>query len=188
MQKHIELMEGDSLIVYAVSREPPPPITPEPVEDLHVLLQISGVNIYVNDDKSYVCFKSNLDVCVDGSGDDHGDPYFQAETAYWNNGQFLNADKDKYVVIPPQIRSGVPGVVMGCQAKATNLDTDATSDGVVGDIGPKTKTGECAICLAQILNPAVTAHVGDSRAIYFYEMWPGKPAVVDGKRYELEPA
>jgi hypothetical protein len=60
MQKHIELMEGDSLIVYAVSREPPPPITPEPVEDLRVLLQISGVNIYTNEDGSYVCFKSNL--------------------------------------------------------------------------------------------------------------------------------
>jgi hypothetical protein len=131
---------------------------------------------------------ADLDVCVDGSGDSHGDPYFQAQTAYWNGGKFLNADKDKYVVVPPQIRSGVPGVVMGCQAKVTNLKTNVNSFGVVGDIGPKEKTGECAICLAQILNPNVSANVGDSNTIYLYELWPDVPAVVDGKTYKLEPA
>jgi hypothetical protein len=188
LQKHIELMEGDSLIVYAVSREPPPPITPEPVQDLNVLLQIGGVNIYVNEDKSYMCFKSDLDVCTDGTGDHHGDKTPLNQTAYYNNGKYLNADIDRYVVIPPQVRSMVPGVVMGCKARATNLDTDVSSEAVTGDIGPTTKTGECAICLAQILNPKVTANAGDSRQIYFYELWPGVPANVNGKLYKLEPA
>jgi hypothetical protein len=77
---------------------------------------------------------------------------------------------------------------MGCQARVTNMKTGVVSDGVVGDIGPKTKTGECAICLAQILNPKVSANVGDSERSYLYEIWPGIPAVVDGKRYALEPA
>ena len=131
---------------------------------------------------------ADLDVCVDGSGDDHNDQYFQPETAYWNRGEFLNADEDKYVVVPPQVRSMVVPTVMGCQARVTNMQTGVVSDGVVGDIGPKNKTGECAICLAQILNPEVSANVGDSNRIYLYEIWPGKPAVVDGKTYRLEPA
>jgi hypothetical protein len=188
MQKHIELMEGDSLIVYAVSREPPPPITPEPVEDLRVLLQISGVNIYTNEDGSYVCFKSNLDVCNDGTGPAHGDPHHQAQTAYYNGGKYLNADTDRYMVIPPQIRQMVPSVVMGCQAKLTNLETDASSAAVTGDIGPSSKTGEAAYCLAKIVNPNVGHNIGDDKQIYFYELWPGVPAVVDGKTYHLQPA
>jgi hypothetical protein len=154
---------------------------------MKTLLTIGSVPIY-EDEHGRVHFVSDLDVCVDGSGDDHGDPYFQSQTAYWNNGKFLNADKDKYVVVPPQIRSGVAGVVMGCQARVSNTKTGVVSDGVVGEIGPKDKTGECAICLAQVLNPEVTANCGDSNRIYKYEIWPGKAAVVDGKKYALEPA
>ena len=188
MQKHIELMEGDSLIVYAVSRDPPPPITPEPVEDLRVLLQISGVNIYTNEDQSYVCFKSNLDVCNDGSGPAYGDPHHQAQTAYYNGGKYLNADTDRYMVVPPQIRSMVPGVVMGCKAQLTNLETDASSAAVTGDIGPSSKTGEAAYCLAKIVYPNAGHNIGDDRMIYFYELWPGVEANVNGKQYKLEPA
>ena len=187
MQKHIELMEGDSLIVYAVSREPPPPVTPEPVEDLRVLLQIGGVNIYTNDDQSYVCFKSDLDICNDGSGPSHGDSSYQPQTAYYNNGKYLNADEDRYIVIPPQVRQMIPGVVMGCKAQLTNLETDVFTAAVTGDIGPNTKTGEAAYCTAKIVNPAIGHNTGDERQIYFYELWPDVPAVVNGKTYKLEP-
>jgi hypothetical protein len=188
MQKHIELMEGDSLIVYAVSREPPPPLTPEPVEDLTVLLQIGAVKIYVNEDKSYVCFKSDLSICNDGSGPSHGDATYQPQTAYCNNGKYLNADVDRYIVVPPQVRSMVPGVVMGCKARLTNLDTDASTEAVTGDIGPKTKTREAAYCAAKVVNPLITHNSGDDKHIYFYELFPGVPAVVNGKQYALEPA
>jgi hypothetical protein len=190
-ERYIELVPGDRLTVYAV---PAPDLTPPPEppdqtsEDLMVLTEIGGVPIYAFPDGTYVHYLSDLDVCVDGSGEDHGDPYFQAQTAYYNNGKYLNADEDKYVVVPPQIRSMVGPIVMGCQARVTNMKTGVVSDGVVGDIGPKTKTGECAICLAQILNPKVSANVGDSERSYLYEIWPGIPAVVDGKRYALEPA
>jgi hypothetical protein len=187
-ERYIELVPGDRLTVYAV---PAPDLTPPPEppdQDLMVLTEIGGVPIYAFPDGTYVHYLSDLDVCVDGSGEDHGDPYFQAQTAYYNNGKYLNADEDKYVVVPPQIRSMVGPIVMGCQARVTNMKTGVVSDGVVGDIGPKTKTGECAICLAQILNPKVSANVGDSERSYLYEIWPGIPAVVDGKRYALEPA
>jgi len=155
---------------------------------LEPLLTIGSVIIYTSPGGDYVCFVSDLDVCTDGTGDDHGDPYYQSQTAYYNNGKFLNADKDKYIVIPPQIRSMVPPVVMGCQGKLTRLDSMAHSAAVVGEIGPSDKTGEAAICLAKLMDPKVTANSGDSRLIYFYELWPGKAAVVDGKKYKLEPA
>jgi len=186
MEKHIELMEGDSLVVYAVSKTPPPP--PEPENDLEILLIITPVSIYQKPDGSYVCFQSDLDVCNDGSGPSHGDPDYQPQNAYYNGGKFLNADVDKYIVIPPQIRSMVPGVVMGCQGCLTNLDTGAKHDAVVGDIGPKSKTGEAAYCLAKIVNPTITHNSGDKRLIYMYELWPDVPAVVNGKTYKLEPA
>jgi hypothetical protein len=156
--------------------------------NLEPLIVIGGVTIYSTPKGDYICFVSDMDVCTDGTGSSHGDDYHQDETAYYNGGKFLNADKDKYIVIPPQVRSMVSPVVMGCQARLTKLDTGTHSPAVTGDIGPEDKTGEAAICLAQLMNPDVTANSGDSRLIFFYELWPGKAAVVGGKRYKLEPA
>jgi hypothetical protein len=155
---------------------------------LEVLITIGGVEIYTSPKNNYICFVSDLDVCTDGTGESHGDPYYQSETAYYNGGEFLNADKDKYIVIPPQVRTMPEPVVLGCQAKLTRLDTHKHSFAVTGEIGPKNKTGEAAICLAQFLNANVSANSGDSRLLYFYELWPGKAAHVDGKKYKLEPA
>ena len=156
--------------------------------NLEPLITIGSVTIYTSPKGDYICFVSDLDVCTDGTGDDHGDPYYQSETAYYNSGKFLDADKDKYIVIPPQVRKMPDPVVLGCQAKLTRLDTHKSHAAVTGEIGPDNKTGEAAICLAQIMNPDVSANSGDSRLIYFYELWPGKPAVVNGKHYKLEPA
>jgi hypothetical protein len=180
-EKHINLEVGDTLIIHAVSeiREPKP--------KFYVLLTIPPVTIYTTSDKSYVRFDSDLDICNDGSGPEHGDPYHQSQTAYYNGGKFLNADLDKYMVVPPQIRKMVPGVVMGCQGRVTNLETGVQHDAVVGDIGPSDKTGECAYCLAKILNPSITYNSGDKKCVYLYELWPDVPAVVGNKTYNLEP-
>jgi len=155
---------------------------------LEVLIVIGGVTIYASAKGDYVCFVSDLDVCTDGTGNHYDDQTPQDETAYYNGGKFLNADRDKYIVIPPQVRSMPDPVVLGCQAKLTRLDTMKYHAAVTGEIGPENKTGEAAICLAQLMNPDVTANSGDSRLIYFYQLWPGIPAVVDGKHYKLEPA
>jgi hypothetical protein len=152
------------------------------------LLTIEPVTIYHAFDGRYVSFISDLDVCNDGSGPSHGDPHHQSQTAYYNGGKFLNADIDKYIVIPPQIRAMVPPIVMGCQARITNLKTGMWYAAVVGDIGPDEKTGEAAYCLANIINPNVTYNTGHLELIYLYELWPGIPAVVEGKTYKLESA
>jgi hypothetical protein len=129
-----------------------------------------------------------LDVCTDGTGEHYDDQSPQDETAYYNGGKFLNADVDQYIVIPPQVRAMVAPVVMGSQARLTRFSTKKVEPAVTGDIGPSNKTGEAAICLAQKLNPKVSANSGDSAHDYLYELWPGVPAVVHGKHYKLEPA
>jgi len=152
------------------------------------LLTIDPVTIFEMLNGHYVQFISDLDICNDGSGPPHGDPSYQSKTAYYNVGKYLNADEDKYIVVPPQVRRMVPPVVMGCHARITNLATGAWYAAVIGDIGPDDKTGEAAYCLAKIVQPAVTHNAGDRNMIYMYELWPGIPAVVDGKTYKLEPA
>jgi hypothetical protein len=147
----------------------------------HVLIAMAGSG-------RYIAFISDLDICNDGSGPDYDDPSYQSQTAYYNDGKFLNADKDKYIVVPPQVRSMVPSVVMGCQGRMTNLTTAKWSAAVTGEIGPNNKTGEAAYCLAKELNPAITHNTGDSRRIYLYELWPGIHDGGDSKTYKLEPA
>jgi hypothetical protein len=157
-------------------------------EELQPLIKIGNVTIYSNAEGSYIKFKSDLDVCTDGTGEHYDDQSPQDETAYYNKGAFLNADVDQYLVIPPQVRSMVAPVVMGCQGRVTRLSTKKVEPAVTGEIGPKDKTGEAAICLAQKLNPNVSANCGDSKHDYLYELWPGVPATVHGKKYKLEPA
>src|SRR5215510_8791743 len=100
---------------------------------LELLMTISGVDVLSGFDGRYICFISDLDVCTDGTGQDHGDDYHLNETAYVPS---LNADTDRYVVVPPQIRMGVDPVVMGCQARLTNLSTAHWWAAVMGEIGP----------------------------------------------------
>lgn len=154
---------------------------------LELLLQID-VPIWTGFGGKYVQFISDLDICNDGSGPKHGDPSYQSQTAYYNGGKYLNADEDKYIVIPPQVRTKVPPVVLGCQGRITNLVTGQSYPAVTGEIGPQNITGEAAYCLAKIVNPDITHNEGDDRIIYLYELWPGIPAVVEGKIYTLEPA
>jgi hypothetical protein len=154
---------------------------------LELLLEID-VPIFYALDGGYVAFISDLDICNDGSGPAYGDPHHQSQTAYYNGGKYLNADKDKYIVIPPQVRESVDPVVMGCQARLTNLASGVWHSAVTGEIGPDDKTGEAAYCLSKIVNQKVTHNSGDKSRLYLYELWPGIPAVVDGKTYKLEAA
>jgi hypothetical protein len=155
---------------------------------LEMLIVIGSVPIFTGGGGKYVAFISDLDICNDGTGPDYDDPHHQSQTAYYNGGKYLNADVDKYIVIPPQIRSMVPAKVMGCQARMTNLALGKWSQAVTGEIGPDDKTGEAAWCLAHEMNSKVTHNSGDQRLIYLYELWPGLAAVVGDKTYKLEGA
>ena len=185
---NVVLKPGDRLIV-TVEEEAKPPST---LEDLDVLITIGSVEINVNKDKTYCCFVSDLDICNDGCGPPHGDEHHQAMTAYYSGGieggKYLNADTDKYIVVPPQIRAKLPGIVMGCRGKVTNLKTHVEEWGVVGEIGPEDKTGETAYVLAKKLSPMVEYNSGDEGKDYLYEIWPGVPATDGSFTYKLQPA
>jgi hypothetical protein len=173
-----------------MSIEPPTTETP-PVEsglpwNWAKLVTIEPVTIWQMFGGGYVSFVSDLDICNDGSGPAHGDPHHCEETAYWNNGKFLNADVDKYIVIPPQVRELIPHKVMGCQGRLTDLKTGIWNAGVCGEIGPDDKTGEAAYCLAKAVNTAVDYNAGDKSMHYLFELWPAIPATVDGTTYKLE--
>lgn len=169
--------------------------------NLMPLVTIGPVTIYATKSGDYICMVSDLSICNDGWGPKHGDPTYQPETAYYSGksttppgkSKYLNADIDPYIVVPPQVRSMVPPVVMGSQAKLTRLDSMVSHSAVTGEIGPDYETGEAAYCLAKHINPKISHNAGDGRLIYFYELWPGVAATVDmfdgtKKTYKLQPA
>ncbi len=122
----------------------------------------------------------------DGVGPHHGDRTAQDETTYKPD---LNADEDRYIVVPPAIRNGVRGVVMGCLANVTNTRNGKHTAAVVGDVGPRKKLGEisCACASAIGLNPSPVSGGIDEHVID-YVIFPGVAAIVDGKQYHLQPA
>jgi len=188
MTKNIKLNPGDVLVI-TVTKEVAPPTT---LEDLEVLMKVGSVEIMTNRDKTYCSFVSDLDICNDGSGPAHGDQHHQAMTAYCSGGKtgskYMNADVDRYIVVPPQIRAKLPGVVMGCRGRVTNLRTQVVEEGVIGDIGPDDKTGETAYVLAKKLNPMIEHNSGDSQKDYLYELWPDVPGTDGDFTYKLQPA
>jgi hypothetical protein len=148
---------------------------------------IEGEIIRENDDGS-VSYRAKLAVDTDGSGPLHGDPCAQTDTSLHLDGKALNADEDRYIVVPPAILLGVNGVVLGCQAHLKNVRNGMETDAVVGDIGPHRKLGEASVATAKALgiNPSPTSG-GVDEHIVEYTLWPGQPALVDGKQYLLQP-
>ena len=152
---------------------------------MRVIATIEGEDITENDDLS-VSYRAKAAIDSDGVGPHHGDHTAQDQTTYKPD---LNADEDKYIVVPPAIRDGVKGVVMGCLANVTNTKNGRHTAAVVGDIGPHKKLGEisCACASAIGLNPSPVSGGIDEHVIE-YVLWPGTAAIVDGKQYHLQPA
>ena len=151
---------------------------------MRVITTIEGEIIREMDDMS-VKYRAKAAIDSDGVGPHHGDHTAQDQTTYKPD---LNADVDKYIVVPPAIRDGVKGVVMGCLANVTNTRNGKHTAAVVGDIGPHKKLGEisCACASALGLDPS-PVHGGVDEHIIEYVLFPGIPAVVDGKQYKLQP-
>ncbi len=152
---------------------------------MRIIATIENEPIVEHDDGS-VTFRSKAAIDSDGVGPHHGDKTAQNHTTYKPD---LNADLDRYIVVPPQIRNGVKGVVIGCQAFVTNTLNGKTTAAVVGDVGPHHKLGEisCACASAIGLDPSPVDGGVDEHVIE-YELWPGKPASGDFKDYVLQPA
>lgn len=153
-----------------------------------ILCTIEGEDVTEFED-GRVSFRAKAAIDGDGSGSSHGDPDFQNDTSLHHNGKPLNSDVDKYIVVPPQIIRGVKGVVLGSQAFVKNLKTGLSHSATVGDEGPPNKIGELSIALADALGiPDSPTRGGDDVHEIEYNVWPGKPAVVNGKQYSLQPS
>jgi hypothetical protein len=151
---------------------------------MRTIATIEGENIVEHNDGS-VTFTAKAAIDSDGVGPHHGDRTAQDETTYKPD---LNADEDAYIVVPPAIRDGVKGVVMGCLANVENTVNGQHTAAVVGDIGPRRKLGEisCACASAIGLNPSPVSGGVDEHTIK-YVIFPGVPAIVEGRQYHLQP-
>lgn len=152
---------------------------------MRIVATIENERILEHDDLS-VHWRAKAAIDSDGVGPHHGDQTAQDQTSYKPD---LNADVDRYIVVPPAIRNGVKGVVMGCMAHVTNTVNGQHTAAVVGDIGPRHKLGEisCACASAIGLNPSPVSGGVDEHTIE-YVIFPGVPAIVNGKTYTLQPA
>jgi hypothetical protein len=155
---------------------------------MRIIATIEGEPITEHED-GRVTFRAKAAVDTDGSGPLHGDPDAQADTSLHRAGRPLNADVDRYIVTPPAIIAGVKGVVLGCQAEVRNTRNGRVTAAVVGDIGPRRKLGEIsrATAMALGIDPSPTRG-GEEAHVIEYTLWPGRPAVVEGVTYGLQPS
>jgi hypothetical protein len=125
--------------------------------------------------------------------DDPAPGYYISSTSYqWdrfprnNPRRYLDSATVPFIVVENFIRNRAKGVVLGCQARVTNLRNRRSIDCVVGDMGPLVKIGELSIAAAAGVglngNPR-TGGVDDPTLLY--EIWPDIPAVVNGVTYNL---
>lgn len=118
--------------------------------------------------------------------------YFISRTAYEKSDfrasdprRYLDAETIPYIVVPPQVRKGVRGVVLGCKGEIINTRTGRSVVAVVGDIGPKSKIGEASIAAARVLGIAHSPRTGGTAEKFLlYRIWPG----VAASGFELKPA
>lgn len=155
---------------------------------MKILGTIEGVTIKLRCDE-VIEFTANAAIDCDGSDNRHNDPYWQAETSLSYKGKPIDAESVPYVVVPPLIVKSVAGVILGCHAKITNIRNGKTSVAVVADVGPRKKIGELSCEAARRIglsgNPN---HGGTDENIIKYEIFPDKPAFVDGVTYKLRPS
>jgi hypothetical protein len=155
--------------------------------DARLIKVIAGVSINEMPDGS-VKYRAGAMIDVDGIGPKYHDPYAQNDTSLHHEGKPLNADVDRYIVVPPAIIHGVKGIVLGCQAYVVNSRTGLHTAAVVGDIGPHAKIGEMARSTAiaiGIKNPSPVSG-GEEDHVIDYTIMPGVAALVEGKQYVLK--
>lgn len=159
--------------------------TAEPTPMSTILATIQDHPITLNDDGS-VSYTAKAAIDDDGRGPSLGDPDYQNATSLKVNGVSLDATKEAYIVVPPAILDGVEPIVLGCQAKVSYRGREV--DAVVADIGPHAKLGEISIACAEALGIPSSPTSGGVDSGVSYVLWPGVPAVANGKAYNLQPS
>ena len=136
-----------------------------------------------------ISYRGKAAIDDDGSMNIWHDPCWQPETSLKQDGKDIDAEKVPYIAVPPAILHGCKGIVLGCLCMVINTLKSSTCLGVTAEIGPHEKLGEMSPEMARRLglNPSATSG-GTAAHIIKYVLWPGKPAVVDGITYQLQPA
>lgn len=107
--------------------------------------------------------------------------------AYSNPRHYLDSNVIPFAVIPAALRRKVPPKFKGCQCEVFNMETGDMALAVMGDIGPDDHLGEGSMQLARLLrlNPD-PKRGGTKRKIIAWRIFPGVPAVINGKTYPLQ--
>ncbi len=105
--------------------------------------------------------------------------------------KYVDSATVPFVAVPPIIVKEAAGMVLGCHCLVTNSGTGRTTDAVVADIGPSNHLGEISVACARALGVSTgTTHPanggGASSPTIRYQLFPGKPAVVNGVIYPLQ--
>jgi Fungal chitosanase of glycosyl hydrolase group 75 len=131
-----------------------------------------------------------MKVCCDGSPTNPDeDKHWQAQTAYCNNGKFLDPYNVPYIVVPPLIIEGVDPVVLGSQGCIVNLKNGLSTVAICGEVGPDDKLGEASCEAAGRLGLSSSPNNGGTdEKIILFAIWPGQAAVVDSIQYKLQPS
>jgi len=116
------------------------------------------------------------------------DPCHQSDTTlHGPDGRPLDPYKVPYIVVPPAIIERTRGIVLGSHVELYNITNGQHCFAVVGDVGPHTKIGELSPAAAKLLGLHITAFNGESRHIIRYVIHVGRPAIINGVAYRLQP-
>jgi len=130
-----------------------------------------------------------------------GEPYVDnngslySKTAYYfpnkmeeQPDKYLDSETINYICIPPQLRKIVKGVVLGCFCQVRHERSGVTISAMVGDIGPRKKTGEISISLARQLGLNPSPRIGGTNdRIIRYTIFPGQSYMFNGFAFPLLP-
>jgi hypothetical protein len=119
--------------------------------------------------------------------------YFVSTTAYeWtaydksDPRRYVDSEEVPFIVVENFIRRRAKGIVLGCRCRVTNELNGKNVEGVVADIGPLNKIGELSIAAAEAIGiPSSPRTGGEPKHVITYELFPGEPAVIGGKTYNL---
>lgn len=107
---------------------------------------------------------------------DAGDPF-----------AYIDSYGIRYIVVNPAVIRRVLGVVLGCRCDVTRLSTGERFKCVVADVSGADNIGEASIATANAFQVNPSPRSGGSNVQDFlYEVYPGEPAEVDGKRFTLQ--
>lgn len=99
----------------------------------------------------------------------------------------VDAEYFPYVVVPPIVRSGTIGKVLGCFCEVINHANGKQCTAVVADIGPYKKNGEGSPALARAVGiPDDPLSGGTDDAVIEYIVHVGVPATINGIAFALQ--